>query len=80
MKIPDSKIDAALLDYKRVKRVTEVKRVNMIMRETVRKIESKLFRFEDAEKILIVPDKTIVPETSLSVWDIETLINKAKKR
>jgi len=50
VKIPDSKTDAALLDYKRVKIVTEVKRVNMIMREILRKIESKLLRFEDAEK------------------------------
>ena len=80
VKILDPEIDIALLDYRRVRIVAEVKWVNRITRETVRKIESKLFRFEDAEKILIVPDKAIVPETSLSVWDIETLINKAKKR
>ncbi len=79
VKILEPEIDIALVEYNRIKLVAEVKWKNKITREEIRRIEEKLNKFEEAEKILIVPDQTIVPETTLKVLDIETIIDLAKK-
>jgi hypothetical protein len=73
VKILEPEIDIALTEFKRIRLVAEVKWKRGLDRSEVRKVEEKLARFPDAEKILIVPDATIVPETWLEVWDVNKL-------
>ncbi len=77
VKVLEPEIDIALVEYKRIQLVAEVKWSNKLTKSEVKKIEEKLGRFPDARQILIVPDKTIVPETGLEVWDVEDLREKA---
>lgn len=80
VKILEPEIDIALVEYKRVRVVAEVKWASRITKREVNEVEDKLGKFLDARQILIVPDKTIVPETSLEVWDPGDLTVKASER
>ncbi len=71
-------IDIALVEYKKLKIVGEVKWKNKLTRDEIKRIESKLHYYPEAEKILIVPDESIVPETSLKVLDIRRLVEKTR--
>ncbi len=71
-----AEIDVALAHGRKIKIVIEVK-WGKPSRTDVLKAEEKLYRFPEAEKILVVPDKTLIPvETSLKVVDAEDLINR----
>jgi len=78
VKIFDPDIDVTLIEFKRVKVVAEVKWKNKLTRAEIMKIEEKLMRFPEARKILIVPDQTIVPETTLEVWDVNKVLNEVR--
>ena len=39
-----------------------------------------IMKFEEARKILIVPGETIVPETTLEVWDVRTILKEIKRK
>ncbi len=77
--IEPEEIDLALLEYKRIRVVGEVKWKTRITRSEINKIESKLYQYPEAEKILIVPDESLVPETSLKVLDARRLVELAKQ-
>jgi len=79
VKILEPEIDITLVEFKKIKLVAEVKWKNKLSRREVKEVEDKLLRFEEARKILIVPDQTIVPETTLEVWDIRTLREEVKR-
>ncbi len=79
VRILEPEIDIALVEYRRIKLVAEVKWKKHISKSEIRRTEAKLARFEDAEKILVVPDQTIIPETSLEVWDAARLVQHARK-
>ncbi len=80
VRIESPEIDVALVEYRSLRVVAEVKWVNRLSTSDVKRIEAKLARFPEAEKILIVPDKTIVPETWLQVWDISDLVARAREK
>ena len=80
VKVLEPEIDIALVEYKGIHLVAEVKWSNELTKSEVKKIEEKLGKFPDARQILVVPDKTIVPETSLEVWDVEDLKGKASTK
>ncbi len=75
VKIINPEIDIALTEFKKVKVVAEVKWKNKLSRTEIMKVEEKLTRFQEARKILIVPDQSIVPETSLEIWDINKILS-----
>ncbi|ALL00464.1 hypothetical protein Pyrde_0414 [Pyrodictium delaneyi] len=80
VKILEPEIDIALAEFQRIRLVAEVKWVEKLTRRELRHIEEKLARFPDAQALLIVPDKTIVPETWLEVWDTKDLAAKARQQ
>jgi len=78
---PQLEIDVALVDHKKVKVVAEVKWKDSVKKEEIRKIEEKLYEFENAEKILIVPEREVLkiePE-GIKVWDWRTFAKFSKK-
>ena len=78
VKIVEPEIDISLAKYSKPVLVAEVKWSNRIRREDVRRAEAKLGVYEEARKLLIVPDASAVPETELEVWDISTLKRVAR--
>ncbi len=76
---PDE-IDIGLVEYKKLRIVGEVKWKSKISRSEIKRIESKLYSYPEAEKILIVPDETIVPETELKILDIRKMTELARKQ
>ena len=77
---PQLEIDVALVDHKKVKVVAEVKWKDSVKKEEIRKIEEKLYEFENAEKILIVPEREVLkiePE-GIKVWDWRTFAKFSK--
>jgi len=79
VKVLEPEIDIALVEYQRIRLVAEVKWVGKLDRRAVRNIEAKLSQFPDARKLLVVPDKTIVPETWLEVLDVDDLTAMARQ-
>ncbi len=79
VKILEPEIDIALVEFNKIRIVAEVKWKNKLDKEEIRRIEEKLNRFEEAEKILIVPDQSIIPETTLKTLDVESLVDMAKR-
>ncbi len=77
--VEPEEVDIALVEYRRLKIVGEVKWRNKLSRSEINRIESRLHRYPEAEKILVVPDESIVPETSLKVLDIRKLVELARK-
>ncbi|AEM39025.1 ATPase [Pyrolobus fumarii 1A] len=78
VKILEPEVDIALVRFKRLELVAEVKWVSRLSRDEVRRVEEKLYRLEAEKRILIVPDESIVPETSLEVWDAKRMIKEAR--
>jgi len=70
-------IDIAL-GWKGVQVIGEVKWTEKVDRKTVRKIENKMARFENAEKVLIVKRPENVAETDIKVIGPEDLIKIAE--
>ncbi|NOZ89551.1 MAG: ATP-binding protein [Crenarchaeota archaeon] len=73
-------LDIALAEYRRLRIVGEVKLTGKTLtRQELAKIEAKLARYEDTEKILVVPSASqVAAETSLKVLDLEQMIKIAK--
>ncbi len=80
VKIMEPEIDVALVRFKKVKVVAEVKWKDSLTTSNLRKIENKLRKFSEAKKILVVPDKSDIGDTSLDVWDVEDLQRKAREK
>jgi hypothetical protein len=78
VKVIDPEIDIALTKFRKIAVVAEVKWVNRVRKDDVRKAEDKLSRFPEARKLLIVPDSSGVPETWLEVVDIPKLVRLSK--
>jgi len=80
VKILEPEIDIAPAGFQRIRLVAEVKWVEKLTRRELRHVEEKLARFPDAQALLIVPDKTIVPETWLEVWDTKDLAAQVRQQ
>ncbi len=80
VKVMEPEVDIALVDYKRLKVVGEVKWKKRVTQKEVREVEEKLSKFNVQRKILIVPEEDIVEgETDLEVWDVEKMSQEASK-
>ena len=77
VKIMEPEIDIALVKFKKLSLVAEVKWREEITKKEIKKVERKLESFPDARKILVVPDKSTVPKTEIEVWDINDLKERA---
>ncbi len=75
-----TEVDVALAHGRRIKLVAEVKWVNRLTRSDVRKAESKLASYEEARHLLIVPDPSQVPETSLEVLGPRELVEISRSQ
>jgi len=74
-------VDIALLEFKRLKLVGEVKWKNYVPRKEVKIIEEKFSKFKNIQKILIVPETSVLekePE-DIEVWDIEKILEKSRE-
>ncbi|MEB3759274.1 MAG: AAA family ATPase [Desulfurococcales archaeon] len=79
VKILQPETDIALTKFKQLKLIAEVKWTSDITRQKLREIEEKLAKLPAETKLLILPDKTILPrETWLQVLDITDLVKMAK--
>ncbi len=79
VKILDPEVDVALVRGRRLALVAEVKWVSRsLRRDEVRRIEAKLSSLGAERALLVVPDATLVPETSLEVWDAERMLREAR--
>ncbi len=79
VKILEPEVDVALLKFKKLSVVAEVKWKKEITKKEMRAVEDKLGKFPSARKILVVPDKKDIPRTKIEVWDICALRENAKK-
>ena len=79
IKIIEPEIDIALTKFRKIALVAEVKWVNKIRREDLRKAEEKLARYPEARKLLIVPDASATPETWLEVMDAKDISKLARQ-
>ncbi len=80
VKILKPEVGIALVEYKRLKVVGEVKWKGRVTREEVREAEEKLSKFDAERKILVVPEKHVVSgETGLEVWDVERMSKEASR-
>ncbi len=84
VKILVPEVDIALLRFKKLVLVGEVKWRMRLTKADVRTVENKFSQLEKTfgeveRRVLVVPDASAVPETDLDVWDEERLKNEAKK-
>ncbi len=77
-KVFEPEIDVLLLEFRKPKVVAEVKWREKLSVENVKRVETKLASFNAKRKILIVPYSEEIPETDLEVWDINTMVRKAR--
>ncbi|MEM2664759.1 MAG: ATP-binding protein [Candidatus Methanomethylicia archaeon] len=68
-------IDIALLDYKKLKAIIEVKWKKEITNETIREVEEKMEKY-NCRKILIVPNEEEIPQQpkKIEVWDAKKIL------
>jgi hypothetical protein len=68
-------IDIALVDFKKLKAVVEVKWRKNITNEVLKEVERKLEKY-NCRKILIVPNKGELPASSekLEIWDVKKIL------
>jgi hypothetical protein len=68
-------IDIALVDFKKLKAVVEVKWRKNITNEVLKEVERKLEKY-NCRKILIVPNKEELPSSSekLEIWDVKKIL------
>ena len=72
--VEEPQIDIALMNFKKLSLVAEVKWRDKITKRDIHTIEEKLNKF-DCERLLIVPDKKIVGEIKgIKVVDIDDLL------
>ncbi len=79
---PDLEIDITLVKFQKMRVVAEVKWVKDLDKDELRKVEEKLSKFEDCKRILIVPEKEILPyePKSIEIWDVRRILQEVKKR
>ncbi len=73
--VEEPEIDIALVDFKKIKVVAEVKWKNKISRAEIKRVEENLNKF-NCRKILIVPKKDALerePE-GIEVWDVDKIL------
>jgi 6,7-dimethyl-8-ribityllumazine synthase len=68
-------VDIALVDFKKLKAVVEVKWMKSITNEVLKGVERKLEKY-NCRKILIVPNKEELPSISekLEIWDVKKIL------
>lgn len=68
-------VDIALVDFKKLKAVVEVKWRKNITNEVLKEVERKLEKY-NCRKILIVPNKEELPSSSekLEIWDVKKIL------
>ncbi|MEM2136811.1 MAG: hypothetical protein QXI93_02510 [Candidatus Methanomethylicia archaeon] len=68
-------IDIALLDYKKLKAIIEVKWKKEITSETIREVEEKVEKY-DCRKILVIPNEEELPQQpkKIEVWDAKKIL------
>jgi hypothetical protein len=68
-------VDIALVDFKKLKAVVEVKWRKNITNEVLKEVERKLEKY-NCRKILIVPNKVELPASSekLEIWDVKKIL------
>ena len=74
-------VDIALLRFKRLEVVAEVKWRRFIPKSEIRKVEEKLNRFK-CKKILLVPNGSALerePEEDIEVWDVNRVLSLARE-
>jgi len=74
-------VDIALLRFKRLEVIAEVKWRRFVPRSEVRKVEDKLSRFK-CRKILFVPDESVLerePEEDIEVWGVNEMLSLARE-
>jgi hypothetical protein len=71
----DHEVDIALVDFKKLKAVVEVKWMKSITNEVLKEVERKLEKY-NCRKILIVPNKEELPSISekLEIWDVKKIL------
>jgi len=69
------KVDIALVDFKKLKAVVEVKWRKNITNEVLKEVERKLEKY-NCRKIFIVPNKVELPASSekLEIWDVKKIL------
>ena len=77
--IEDPQIDIALVSFKKLDLVAEVKWKDKISNQELKKIEEKLKAF-NCKKILIVPNKKIIKKElkGISVWSVKDVLKLAR--
>ncbi len=81
VKILEPEVDIALMEYKKLKIIGEVKWKNKLTRREIREIEEKLDKLDAERKILVVPEENILEgETGLEVWDVEKMSREASRK
>lgn len=72
----DLEIDIALVRFQKLKVIAEVKWKKEISKTELRKVEDKLSKFKDCKKILIIPEREILPyePQKIEVWDVERIL------
>ncbi len=77
----DLEIDVALVKFQKLKVVGEVKWVKNLDKDELRKAEKKLNKFKDCKRILIVPNKNILPYNpkEIEIWDVKKILEILKK-
>ena len=84
VKILKPEVDIALVRFKKLVFLGEVKWKERVTRKEVREVEVKFgeveSKFGEVErKVLVVPEAGGVPETELEVWDVERMRREAKR-
>ena len=79
VKIEDPEIDFALVSFKRLKVVGEVK-WGKVSAEDVREVEKKLGQYKGAERLLVVPDKTGLKSDVLRIIEPADLLKIREKK
>jgi len=79
--LPNLEIDITLMEFQKPKVIGEVKWRKEVDKEELREIEEKLGRFKDVKRILVVPEKEILPyePKNIEVWDVERILRVLKK-
>lgn len=79
---PHLEVDIALGDFKKLTLVAEVKWKNKLGKKELYAIEEKMANFKRCEKVLIVPDKKIVPEKpkNMKVFGVKEILAMCEKK
>ncbi len=81
VKILRPEVDIALVEFKRLEVVGEVKWKERVSRREIKEVEEKLDGLDVERKILVVPEESVLEgETDLDVWDVERMVREAERK